>query len=52
MAIGLGRIFGFHFLENFDHPYIAVSITIYAHVMEEADQRNADVLADVFLKKA
>ena len=27
MAIGLGRIFGFHFLENFDHPYIALSIT-------------------------
>ena len=22
MAIGLGRIFGFHFLENFDYPYI------------------------------
>ncbi len=27
MAIGLGEIFGFHFLENFDHPYIATSIT-------------------------
>ncbi|MBE6914609.1 MAG: MBOAT family protein [Ruminococcaceae bacterium] len=27
MAIGLGRIFGFHFLENFDYPYIARSIT-------------------------
>ena len=27
MAIGLGRIFGFHFLENFDHPYVALSIT-------------------------
>ena len=27
MAIGLGRIFGFHFLENFDHPYRAKSIT-------------------------
>ena len=27
MAIGLGRIFGFHFLENFDHPYLASSIT-------------------------
>lgn len=27
MAIGLGWIFGFHFLENFDHPYTAVSIT-------------------------
>lgn len=27
MAIGLGRIFGFHFLENFDYPYISRSIT-------------------------
>lgn len=27
MAIGLGRIFGFHFLENFDYPYIASSVT-------------------------
>ena len=27
MAIGLGRMFGFHFLENFSHPYIATSIT-------------------------
>ena len=27
MAIGLGRIFGFHFLENFNYPYIARSIT-------------------------
>ncbi len=26
MAIGLGRIFGFRFPENFDHPYIAGSI--------------------------
>lgn len=27
MAIGLGRIFGFRFLENFDYPYISSSIT-------------------------
>lgn len=27
MAIGLGRIFGFHFLENFNKPYIARSVT-------------------------
>ena len=27
MAIGLGRVFGFHFLENFDYPYIAQSVT-------------------------
>lgn len=26
MAIGLGRMFGFEFKENFDHPYIALSI--------------------------
>lgn len=27
MAIGLGRIFGFHFLENFNYPYISRNIT-------------------------
>lgn len=27
MAIGLGRIFGFHFLENFNYPYISQSVT-------------------------
>ena len=27
MAIGLGRIFGFHFPENFDYPYLSKSIT-------------------------
>jgi len=27
MAIGLGRIFGFHFLENFNYPYTSLSIT-------------------------
>ncbi len=27
MAIGLGKIFGFHFLENFNYPYISKSIT-------------------------
>ena len=26
MAIGLGRIFGFHFCENFDYPFISGSI--------------------------
>lgn len=26
MAIGLGRMFGFHFLENFNYPYSALSI--------------------------
>ena len=27
MAIGLGRMFGFHFLPNFNYPYIAGSVT-------------------------
>lgn len=27
MAIGIGRIFGFHFNENFDHPYLCKDIT-------------------------
>ena len=26
MAIGLGRIFGFHFIENFDYPYLSKSV--------------------------
>ena len=31
MAIGLGRIFGFHFLENFNYPYVSKSITEFWH---------------------
>jgi alginate O-acetyltransferase complex protein AlgI len=27
MAIGLGRIFGFHFFENFNYPYLSKSVT-------------------------
>ena len=27
MAIGLGKMFGFTFLENFNYPYISKSIT-------------------------
>lgn len=27
MAIGLGRMFGFHFLDNFNYPYISKSIS-------------------------
>lgn len=27
MAIGLGRMFGFHFLENFNYPYISKSVS-------------------------
>ncbi len=31
MAIGLGAIFGFKFLENFNYPYISKSITEFWH---------------------
>lgn len=31
MAIGLGRMFGFHFLENFNYPYIARTVTDFWH---------------------
>lgn len=27
MAIGLGRIFGFHFIENFNYPYLSKSVS-------------------------
>ncbi|HOU11163.1 MAG TPA: MBOAT family O-acyltransferase [Clostridiales bacterium] len=27
MAIGMGKMFGFHFLENFDYPYSSKSVT-------------------------
>ena len=27
MAIGLGKIFGFHFLENFNYPYLSKSVS-------------------------
>ena len=27
MAIGMGRVFGFHYMENFDYPYISCSVT-------------------------
>jgi alginate O-acetyltransferase complex protein AlgI len=26
MAVGLGKMFGFHFLENFEHPYVSQSV--------------------------
>lgn len=31
MAIGLGKLFGFLFLENFNYPYISASITEFWH---------------------
>ncbi len=29
MAIGLGRMFGFHFLENFNYPYTSTNVTVF-----------------------
>lgn len=34
------------------HAQVSTTANIYAHVMEEADQRNADILTAVFLKQA
>ena len=34
------------------HAQPSTTANIYAHVIEEADQRNADILSDIFLKKA
>ena len=34
------------------HAQVSTPANIYAHVIEEADQKSADILADVFLKKA
>lgn len=34
------------------HAQVSTTANIYAHVMEEADQKSADILANVFLKKA
>lgn len=34
------------------HRMVSTTANIYAHVMEAADKKNADILADVFLKKA
>lgn len=34
------------------HAQVSTTANIYAHILEEADQRNADILSDIFLKKA
>ena len=34
------------------HAQVSTTANIYAHIMNEADQRNADILEDIFLKKA
>lgn len=33
------------------HAQVSTTADIYAHVMAESDQKNADILADIFLKK-
>ena len=34
------------------HAQVSTTANIYAHVIEAADQKNADILANVFFKKA
>ena len=34
------------------HAQPSTTANIYAHVIEQADEKNADIIADVFLKKA
>ena len=34
------------------HAQVSTMANIYAHVLEGADQRNADILSEMFLKKA
>ncbi len=34
------------------HAQVSTTANIYAHVMEEADQKSAEILSDIFLKKA
>ena len=34
------------------HAQVSTTANIYAHVMEEADKKNADILSSIFLKNA
>lgn len=34
------------------HSQVSTTASIYAHVMEEADKKNADIISDIFLKRA
>lgn len=34
------------------HAQVSTTANIYAHIIEEADRNNADILSDIFLKKA
>ena len=38
--------------KRLDHAQPSTTTNIYAHIIEEADKKNADIIADVFLKKA
>lgn len=37
--------------QRLDHAQVSTTANIYAHVMEHADQKNADILANVFFHK-
>lgn len=37
--------------QRLGHAQVSTTANIYAHVMEKADQRNADILSDILLKK-
>lgn len=34
------------------HAQVSTTANIYAHIVEEADKKNADILSEIFLKKA
>ena len=34
------------------HSQVSTTSDIYAHVIEQADKKNADILGDILLKKA
>ena len=34
------------------HAQVSTTANIYAHVMEASDQQNAEILSEIFLKKA
>ena len=41
MAIGLARVFGFEFLENFDHPY---SSALHKRILEQMAHLSFDMV--------
>ncbi len=34
------------------HAQVSITANIYAHIVEEADRKNAEILSDIFLRKA